>query len=100
MLTLRLVRSHRVRLAAFQSRLGALSRVLDGVSHHAVLARGFALVRGADGSLRSRAAAIVPGEHLSLTFGDGTAPAIAGDGGATPKLKSRGKSPGGQGSLF
>ncbi|MDE2134580.1 MAG: exodeoxyribonuclease VII large subunit [Alphaproteobacteria bacterium] len=99
MLTLRLVRSHRVRLAGFQSRLGALSRVLDGVSHHAVLARGFALVRGADGALRRRAAALVAGEWLSLTFADGTAPAVAGDGGHKPKSAGK-KTPGNQGDLF
>jgi exodeoxyribonuclease VII large subunit len=99
-LALRLGRSHRARLGELRGRLDGLSRVLDGVSHHAVLARGFALVRGADGTLRARAAAIVAGEHLSLTFDDGTAPAIAGDGGATPKPKSRGKPPGGQGNLF
>jgi exodeoxyribonuclease VII large subunit len=99
-LALRLGRSHRARLGELRGRLDGLSRVLDGVSHHAVLARGFALVRGADGTLRARAAAIVAGEHLSLTFDDGTAPAIAGDGGATPKPKSRGKPPVGQGNLF
>ncbi|MGC9953393.1 MAG: exodeoxyribonuclease VII large subunit [Rhizomicrobium sp.] len=101
-LALRLSRSHRTRLAEFGARLDGLSRVLDGVSHHAVLARGFALVRGADGTLRPRAAAIIPGEHLSLTFGDGTAPAVAGDGQtATPKPKPRTKPPGGkQESLF
>jgi exodeoxyribonuclease VII large subunit len=101
-LALRLTRSHRHRLAGFEAHLDGLSRLLDGVSHHAVLARGFALVRGADGTLRRRAAAIVAGEHLSLTFGDGTAPAIAGEGGSStpPKPKSRGKPPGGQGSLF
>jgi len=98
LLAQRLSRSQQARLAEVRGRLDGLSRVLEGVSHRAVLARGFALVRGADGSLRRRAAAIVPGEHLSLTFGDGTAPAIAGDGGAKPK--SRGKPPGGQGSLF
>jgi len=96
----RLARSQRTRLAEFGARLDGFSRLLDGVSHHAVLARGFALVRGADGTLRRRAAAVIPGERLSLTFGDGVAPAIAGDGGTTPKPKSRSKSPGGQGSLF
>ena len=67
-----------------------------------MLARGFALVRGADGTLRRRAAAIVAGERLSLTFGDGTAPAIAGGGGSSipPKPKPRPKPPGGQGNLF
>jgi len=43
-LALRLERSHRARLAELRGRLDGLARVLDGVSHKAVLARGFALV--------------------------------------------------------
>ncbi|HEY0281306.1 MAG TPA: exodeoxyribonuclease VII large subunit [Rhizomicrobium sp.] len=98
-LALRLGRNQRTRLAEFAARLEGLSRLLDGVSHHAVLARGFALVRGADGTLRRRAAALIPGERLLLTFGDGVAPAVAGEGGRKPK--SGGKKAGGdQGDLF
>jgi exonuclease VII large subunit len=61
-----------------------------------VLERGFALVRG--GALRHprRAAAIKNGESLTLTFLDGDAKAVAGDGMKTPK-KKRGVD---QGSLF
>ena len=95
----RLARSQRARLAEFGARLDGFSRLLDGVSHHAVLARGFALVRGADGTLRRRAAAIVAGERLSLTFGDGTAPAVAGEGGHKPRSSAK-KSGGSQGDLF
>jgi len=99
----RLGRSQQARLAEVRGRLDGLSRVLEGVSHRAVLARGFALVRGADGSLRRRAAALVPGEPLSLTFDDGTASAVAGDAShpVPPKPKNRSKSTGGgQGDLF
>ena len=98
-LALRLERSHRARLTAFQARLDGSSRLLDGVSHHAVLARGFALVRGADGTLRRRAAAVIPGERLLLTFGDGVAPAVAGEGGHKPKSGVK-KTGGNQGDLF
>jgi exodeoxyribonuclease VII large subunit len=98
-LALRLVRSHRARLAEQRARLDGLTRVLDGVSHHAVLARGFALVRGADGTLRARAAAVIPGERLSLTFRDGAVPAVAGDGGHKPRSGGK-KTPGNQGDLF
>jgi exodeoxyribonuclease VII large subunit len=96
---LRLARVERTRLAERRSRLDGLARLLDGVSHKAVLARGFALVRGADGALRRAAAAIQAGEHLTLTFGDGQAGATA-DGPAAPKSKPRAKPPGGQGDLF
>jgi exodeoxyribonuclease VII large subunit len=95
---LRLSRSQKTRLTEWRSRLDGLARLLDGVSHKAVLARGFAVVRGADGALRRAAAAIAPGEHLILTFGDGEAGATA-DGHSAPKPKSRAK-PGGQGDLF
>ena len=42
-----------------------------------VLERGFALVRGEDGKVRRRAAAMKPGEALTLTFADGETPAVA-----------------------
>jgi exodeoxyribonuclease VII large subunit len=100
LLALSLARSHRASLADLRGRLEGLSRVLDSVSHRAVLARGFALVHGADGAIRRRAAAVVQGEALSLTFGDGSVPAIATEG-AAPKPKShRGKSDRNQGDLF
>jgi exodeoxyribonuclease VII large subunit len=75
-----------------------LSRVLDSVSHRAVLERGFALVRGAGGDLRRSAAAVKPGEALTLVFADGEALAAAGDGKQKPqKAKKPAKE---QGSLF
>ena len=92
----RLARSQKTRLAEWHARLDGLARVLDSVGHKAILSRGFALVRGADGALRRAAAAIAPGEHLTLTFGDGETGAMA-DG---PKSKPRAKPGGGQGDLF
>jgi exodeoxyribonuclease VII large subunit len=47
------------------------------VSYVSVLERGFALVRGNDGSLRRRAAAVSSGEELILTFADESASAVA-----------------------
>jgi len=100
-LGLRLERSQRVRLSEVGGRLGGLSRVLESVSHRAVLARGFALVRGADGKLRRRAAQVVRGEALSLTFDDGAVPAVAGEGGWAARAGPQGKkSDGNQGNLF
>jgi exodeoxyribonuclease VII large subunit len=102
-LAMRIERCQRARLAEAAGRLEGLARVLDSVSHRAVLARGFALVRGADGALRREAAGIVRGESLSLTFGDGTVAVIAGEGAGPGALKPRptGKKPSGnQGDLF
>src|ERR1700742_3687876 len=58
-------------------RLESLTRVLESISYRAVLERGFALVKGPDGTLRRRASQIKPGEHLHLTFADGETGALA-----------------------
>ncbi len=99
-LTQRLVRVQRAGLAERRKQLDALSRVLDSVSYRSALDRGFALVRGEDGRVRRRAAAITPGERLTLTFADGEQAATA-DGTVPQKPKSKSKpSGGGQESLF
>jgi exodeoxyribonuclease VII large subunit len=98
----RLDRSFRGRLAEWSNRMNGVSRLLESVSHKAVLERGFAFVRGADGAIRRRAAQIVAGERLMLTFADGSANAYAdggaGDPAATQKGKTRKRE--GQGNLF
>jgi exodeoxyribonuclease VII large subunit len=92
----RALRCGRVHLTRDRGRLETLTRVLDGISYRAVLERGFALVKGADGRLRRRAGEIKAGEHLHITFADGESGAIAG---GVPKARI--KKPGGdQGSLF
>ena len=102
-------RAHQAHHAAAARALGALARVLDGISYKSVLSRGFALVRGEDGNVRRAAASLSPGEGLTLVFADGAAAAVAaGLQADKPKSdkpqsdKSRaGKKPGGdQGSLF
>ena len=86
----------RQKIARARDRIAALARLMDGISYRAVLERGFALVKGEDGKVRRRAAALKPGESLTLTFADGETPATAG-GEARPKPK---KNPTDQGSLF
>jgi exodeoxyribonuclease VII large subunit len=96
----RLVRAFTNRVSECRNRISLAARLLDTVSHKSVLDRGFALVRGADGSIRRRAAQIVAGEPLRLTFADGTAEARAepsdDEGGPKPQRRSRE----GQGTLF
>ncbi|HEY3636882.1 MAG TPA: exodeoxyribonuclease VII large subunit [Rhizomicrobium sp.] len=92
----RLERCQRARLTALRERLESSSRLLESVSHRSVLERGFALVRGADGTLRRRAAQVVPGEELSLVFADSSVGAQANGPGARPTKKSKT----GQGTLF
>jgi exodeoxyribonuclease VII large subunit len=96
----RLARIERSRMAERRKHLDALGRVLESSSYRSALERGFALVRGAGGKVLRRAAAVTPGEHLTLTFADGEQGATA-DGTAAPKPKSKPSSgSGGQDSLF
>jgi exodeoxyribonuclease VII large subunit len=89
-------RAQQARLAKARQNLDGVARLLESISHHAVLERGFALVRGEDGAVRRRAAAVKPGEMLTLTFADGDKAAVAQGGGPRPKSKK----PVDQGSLF
>ncbi|MBN9258662.1 MULTISPECIES: exodeoxyribonuclease VII large subunit [unclassified Mesorhizobium] len=97
------------RLDRLRGSLTQAERLLATLSHKAVLARGFALVKGADGAVIKQAAELAPGMGLSLEFADGTADAVATSGPARPKTTARpaGKSQpardkegGNQGSLF
>jgi exodeoxyribonuclease VII large subunit len=93
----RAIRAQGAHIARAQDHLQSLSRILDGISYRAVLERGFALVRGADGVVRRRAAQLKPGERLTLIFADGEARV---SGGSAP-VKPHARKPGGdQGSLF
>jgi exodeoxyribonuclease VII large subunit len=86
------------------NRLTQADRLISTLSHQAVLARGFALVAKADGTLLKSAAAIVSGERLGLTFADGKGEAIAVSGEMrAPRrpLRRRSSDPNSQqGSLF
>jgi exodeoxyribonuclease VII large subunit len=102
----RAVRAHRQRLAGLTQRIADSARLLENLSYRATLERGFAVVRGDDGTIRRRAEAVTAGERLSLTFADGTrtARAEADDSGRTPRPAKSAprRKPGnkGQGSLF
>jgi exodeoxyribonuclease VII large subunit len=61
------------------------ARVLESVSYERVLARGFALVTGADGKLTRSAASIAEGDSLRLRFTDGEVAATAGASSGPPK---------------
>jgi len=88
------------KLSDADAQLKALSRTFGGVSYVNVLERGFALVRGEDGAVRRRAGSIVAGESLTLTFADGEAKAISGEGSGKPKAAAPKKQGKDQGSLF
>jgi exodeoxyribonuclease VII large subunit len=87
------------RIAKRRDRVEALGRILEGFSYKGALNRGFALVRGEDGTIRRRAEQVTSGEGLSLTFADGEIATVAA-GTPSGKPKSKGKPKGNQGSLF
>jgi exodeoxyribonuclease VII large subunit len=91
-------------LERLRGQLNQADRLLATLSHKAVLARGFALVKDADGVVIKQAADVASGMALSLEFADGTADAIATSGTAKPKVvakpAAKTKEPGNQGSLF
>ena len=63
------------------------------LGYHNVLARGFALVRGADGAMLRRAAEVTPGAALDIEFADGHVGAHADAASARPsRAKARRRS--------
>jgi exodeoxyribonuclease VII large subunit len=65
--------------------LEGLSARLESASYQSVLARGFALVRDAEGHAVTAAARVAPGAALRLTFADGEVRATADGGPARRK---------------
>ncbi|GGE91083.1 exodeoxyribonuclease VII large subunit [Stappia taiwanensis] len=110
-LAARAERAHGQRLATERARLDATTKLLDSLSYKNVLARGYALVRDADGQPVRSASGIAAGSALSVEFGDASrldVMAMSGDGKSPPprkakpaRAKASAKStPKGQGSLF
>lgn len=93
-----------LRLERLRGRVIQADRLMASLSHKAVLARGFALVRDADGAVIKQASDVASGMALSLEFADGIADAVAISGTAKPKAvakpAAKAKEPGNQGSLF
>jgi exodeoxyribonuclease VII large subunit len=93
-----------------EGRLTQLAALLTSYSYENVLARGFAVVRGADGRAIIAAAETSPGLDVEIGFKDGPIPAVIGAGEmgpakakATPKAKPKAKTRKGdepQGSLL
>lgn len=69
--TLRLAFLIRQRLSRQRHQLGQLAGVLDAVSPLAVLQRGYAIAKRADGSILRSAAQAKPGDRLALVLHDG-----------------------------
>ncbi|KGF68283.1 exodeoxyribonuclease VII large subunit, partial [Hoeflea sp. BAL378] len=84
--------------------LDAQARMLQSLSYHSVLGRGFAVIRDADRTVLSRVAQVDAGSLLAIEFADGEIAALAQSTGqpvAAQKKPSRAKrGEPGQGSLF
>jgi exodeoxyribonuclease VII large subunit len=88
---------------AGRDRLGALARLYGSLHYEETLKRGYVLVRGAEGTVLTRAAQVAPGSALELQFCDARMGATA-DGEAPPTRpaprRANAEDGGSQGSLF
>jgi exodeoxyribonuclease VII large subunit len=86
-----------------RARLGVQAKLLGTLGYHNVLARGFALVRDAEGAMLRRAAEVKPGAALDIEFADGHVEAQAdrSERKSAPETKPRPRRPDAkQGSLL
>jgi exodeoxyribonuclease VII large subunit len=88
---------------AGRDRLGALARLYGSLHYEETLKRGYVLVRGAEGTVLTRAAQVAPGSALELQFRDARIGATA-NGEAPPTRpaprRAKAEDGGSQGSLF
>jgi len=79
--------------ASSKHRLSSLTTRLESVNPTAVLARGYAIVKTADGSIAKRIADIKPGETITTQLVDGTFRSITIEGNAPPTRHRKGRAP-------
>lgn len=91
-----------VRVERLVDRLAQADRLLNSLSHQAILERGFALVMDEEGNLVRRAAELSDGKLVSIQFADAVKEALTTGGGQrfVRRKSSRKGPPEGQGSLF
>jgi exodeoxyribonuclease VII large subunit len=70
-------------------KLDAQAKLLSTLGYHNVLARGFTLVRGADGAMLRRASEVKPGAALDIEFADGHIGAHADPRGRKPEAQAK-----------
>ena len=76
-------------LARSRAKLDGQAKLLQTLGYHNVLARGFALVRGADGTMLRRAAEVKPGSALDIEFADGHVEAHAAAAARKPEPEAK-----------
>ena len=70
--------SPKARLGVAREKLDQLGKRLTSAGFESVLARGYSIVRDADGAVISTREGVTPGRKLRLKFGDGEAAATGG----------------------
>lgn len=80
-----------LRIERRRRQLQSAERLLFSLSYRSVLSRGFALVRDGDDQPVHAAAALGPGETISVEFADGRVEAITRSGGSDPEKARRGE---------
>ncbi len=80
----RATRATRILLRERRRQLSSAAQVLEALSYHGVLKRGFALVRDARGMAVRAASAVAPGTALELEFADGRVGVVANGAGTAP----------------
>ena len=83
----RLLRAIRQRQADAAQRLNQPVKLLESLSYRNVLARGFAVIHGADGQPLNSAAAMAPGATVAIEMHDGRRDAQIVGGAASPLAK-------------
>ena len=87
-LTARLLTGVAQQLAQRQTALSQAGKLLVSLSYKSVLARGYAVIKNADGHLVHERSALAPGDRIAVEFADGAVDAVVG-GSAPPKKKTR-----------
>ena len=76
-------------LARSRAKLDGQAKLLQTLGYHNVLSRGFALVRGEDGTMLRRAAEVKPGSALDIEFADGHVEAHADAAARKPEPEAK-----------
>jgi exodeoxyribonuclease VII large subunit len=84
-LTRRIRRALAGSLTQHRKSLDSQAKLLASLGYHSVLARGFALVRNADGDMVRSAQSVTLGQNLEIEFADGRVRATANDHPSSPR---------------
>jgi exodeoxyribonuclease VII large subunit len=85
----RLLRAMRQRQADAAQRLSQPAKLLESLSYRNVLARGFAVIHGADGTPLNSADAMAPGAIVAIEMHDGRRDAQIVGGGSAPSVAKK-----------